>query len=147
MLARTAEISKRWLVLGLAIHGLAAVLVLTNVLCSSAERRAVRVSTPAAVEPEAHTTRIVGPAAPANRREESGQSELQARATSAAAALAQVLEGAEFEDERWRAEVAARARALGAEAIPALRALLADEQRSVEEHVAATELVAALERP
>jgi hypothetical protein len=66
------------------------------------------------------------------------------RVRGATETLARALQSLAFEEEAWRAAVAGEARLLGREALPALRALLADETRSPEEHVAASELVAAL---
>jgi hypothetical protein len=145
MLARVPEISKRWLVLGLTLHGFAAVLVLTNVLCSSSERRPAPPAATVPAGPRAPAG-ISDLAAPRAQREDASPSELRQRATDATEALAIALEDPEWEDARWRTAVEESARGLGSEALPALRALLADRERSVEQHVAATELVAALER-
>lgn len=139
----------RWIALGLSASALAAVLLLTHYLSASPERGAATMS-------PAPATARAAPVAPAESGPQSSRREpmraaapdaLEARVRTLAEALAQAMEAPEFEDTRWRAEVAGRARTLGHDALPALEALLADDSRSVEEHVAATELVAALKKP
>ena len=76
---------------------------------------------------------------------DAGGGALRTEVQSATATLARSLESPDFEQTLWQTAVASQAEALGDEALPALRALLADDERSVEEHVAASELVAALE--
>ena len=71
-------------------------------------------------------------------------SELDSRVDAATGELVAELRAPGFEAERFRAEVARLAAELGPNAVPALRARLEDDTRSVEEHVAATELVALL---
>jgi len=71
-------------------------------------------------------------------------SELDSRVDAATGELVAELRAPGFEAERFQAEVARLAAELGPNAVPALRARLADDTRSVEEHVAATELAALL---
>lgn len=149
MLRSTSERdSLRWLMLGLSAHGLAAVLLLTNVLSSSSER----VQTPAHQAPAPAVVPAGSPAPsvarPAQREPMRAEPDaLAERVRDTAEALAKALEAPEYEDVRWRADVRDHARVLGPGALPALEALLADATRPVEEHVAASELVAALREP
>lgn len=147
LLARTTETSKRWLLLALSVTALATALVMLNVL-GSRTGRAASAEAAARLTPERASAAVpaVSRATSAQGREDASPSELRTRVTSATEALVQALESPDYETERWQIAVADRARALGQDALPALRALLADEERSVEEHVAATELVAALEQ-
>lgn len=133
--------ARTWLGLGLALHCLAVALVAPRVL----HTRRAAVAAPAATPPEARPTPSVGRAPEPGQREDASRAELRTQVGSVTAALAEALESPDYEAEPWRAAVAERARTLGSEALPVLRAVLADEQRSVEEHVAATELVAALQ--
>jgi hypothetical protein len=145
MTVRPAATKKRWLVLGLALHAVAATVLTTNALCSSAER-AAPARAPARAAPSQTALPDLAGTASAGRSEDADRKALRARVTGVTEALARALESEDYEDVRWRADVAEEARGLGKDALPALRALLAEEQRSVEEHAAATELVAALEQ-
>ncbi|HEX6884573.1 MAG TPA: hypothetical protein VF530_14445 [Planctomycetota bacterium] len=136
-----------WLRLGLALHLLAVALVAPRILQPRRAPAAEGAGAPSVPsEPADRPAVSAGRAAEAGRREDASHAELRTRVGSATAALAEALESPDYAAEPWRAAVAERARTLGSEALPALLALLADEQRSVEEHVAATELAAALRR-
>lgn len=136
----------RWFVLGLSAHGLAAALLLANVLSSGTERgqegptlEPIREAVDLDTSP-AGTVRRNGIGVPLARNE------LNLEVKSATETLALGLSAPGFEDEDWRAEVEGRALELGREALPTLRALVADETRSPEEHVAASELANQLAR-
>jgi len=138
--------ARAWLGLGLALHFLAVALVAPRIL--QTRRAPVRPGadareTPA--QPAAPAATSAGGTAKPGQREDASRAELRTRVGSITAALAEALGSPDYQAEFWRAAVAERARTLGTEALPALQAVLADEQRSVEEHVAATELVAALQ--
>jgi len=60
--------------------------------------------------------------------------------------LAEALEAPEYHREGWSQAFRERAGALGPAARPALRAVMADEDRAPEEHVAADQLAAAIDR-
>jgi len=130
--------SMRWLILGLSAHGLAAALLLANVLSSDTERGPR--STPEA-EPEAPVTPAQGTAGVPKER-----NALDLRVESATEALALGLEAPDFEDGRWQAELEQHAETLGREALPALREILADGTRRPEEAVAAGALEQRLAR-
>ncbi len=153
---RFAAVPGRWILAGLAAHALAAGLFLTNTLSSNpneapaeAPRRAASLEAaphaPAPRDPARETTTTSKPAA---RRESApearAEAALEARVQSTTAALVQTFAAQAYADESWLAEVREQAHALGAEAVPVLEAVLADDSRSVEEHVVASELLAAL---
>jgi len=143
-----------WITLSLAALGCAGALAAFRSLSASAERGRAGRAAPAA-ESEAAPELVAPPAAagPAEHREAArplaGASELDAellrRVQDATDQLASALELPDYEVELWHAEVETRARTLGRVALPALRSILADESQSVETHVSATELVAALQ--
>jgi hypothetical protein len=85
------------------------------------------------------------PASSPTAREDGGRNARRAEVESATMALARSLESPDYEESLWRSAIARTAEYLGDDALPELRAVLADDERSVEEHVAASELVARLE--
>lgn len=70
---------------------------------------------------------------------------MRRRVNTATEVLAQALEAPEYDPASWEASVRDSATALGTQALPTLRAVLADDERSPEEHVAANQLVAAID--
>jgi hypothetical protein len=153
---RFAAVPGRWILAGLAAHALAAGLFLTNTLSSNPSEApteppelAASLDTaapdPARTEPAPETARTSDPAAGRESAPEArAEAALEARVRSTTAALVQTFAAQAYADEGWLAEVREQAHALGAEAVPALEAVLADDSRSVEEHVVASELLAAL---
>ena len=140
-----------WLALGLCAAGVAALVLLARALDSSSPRgRAIAAEVEAMAPPRA-APRPSAPAPAVAAREPARESladeGLASRVRQATDALVQALDAPEFADEPWKAAVRSQAETIGPAARPALRALLADETRSVEEHVAASELLEALERP
>src|SRR5262245_46359539 len=145
-----------WLAFGLCAAGIAALVLLTRALASTSARgRAlaaeVEAMAPAPEAPRPAVTAATAPAraeasAPAPARESLADEGLTERVRQATDALVLALDAPEFADEPWQAAVRSQAETIGPAGRPALRALLADETRSVEEHVAASELLEALEK-
>lgn len=150
MLARHQDGSARLLALGLAVHAVAAGLLFTSVLSSAPEEEPEAAPAPAVrQDPPEESARLVPARAPEALPEERvTRSELAAvrrePAERAATTLAQVLHDPAAEDDLWSDSVAFHARTLDAADAPALRAILADAARPVEEHIAASELLDAL---
>jgi hypothetical protein len=144
----------RWIAAGVALHAVAAGLFLASALSTDAVRTRNAGRNAAALElaPEAPGVAVTGsashatPLAPARvpAAEVQAEIELEGRVQAATSALVATLATDEYEEARWLAETRALAEALGDEARPMLEAVLADPERPVEEHVAASELLAAL---
>jgi len=142
----------RWLAFVLALFGLAAVLLLSAALYAADPRGAARarrdsIALATAPEPGGAQAPVssTDPIRRSQREPARGEDPAHmALVHGATEALAQILKSAAFEETLWRVQVDTAARGLGPEALPALRAVLADDARSPEEHVAASELVAAL---
>jgi hypothetical protein len=155
MLARQNDGSNRLFVLGLGVHALAIAILLGNLLSSSSEAETPPAESPApAAAPELRETasvseELVPARAPA--ADEPARVALavvtpadQEQARAAATTLALVLHDPAAEDDLWADSVAAHARQLARHHEPALEAILADASFTVEEHIAASELLDAL---
>lgn len=140
----------RWLAVVLALFGLAAAQCLAIALSAGRARGSASATARATAAGPAQALDAAGlldTGEPEGTRREPMREldgERGERARGATETLARALESPAFEEASWRAAVENEARTLGTDALPALQALLADESRSPEEHVAASELVAAL---
>ena len=143
----------RWAALGLLAAGCASALLALQVLSASPARGLSPLDRPV-LPPAAPADQPAAPPASAARTEVDPpvaavavDPELAARVLDATEQLALALEDPAYADALWREEVRTRASTLGRAAIPALRSVLADDSHSVEEHVAANELLATLDAP
>lgn len=155
MLARQNDGSTRLFVLGLGAHALAIGILFGNILSSSSEAETPpeQPPVPAAQPEERETARASAELVPAFAPPDEGAertplatvtAEDRQQARQAATTLALVLHDPAAEDDLWADSVAAHARALARHHEPALEAILADASFTVEEHIAASELLDAL---
>jgi hypothetical protein len=147
MLARQENGSTRLYVLGLGAHALALGLLFANVLTSSSEAESPEPPPPAPAETPRETARAAPELVPAHPPRELATHEratIPAPVEDATATLAGVLQNPAAEDAAWPAAVTAHAERLERADEAALEAILADASRTVEEHIAASELLDAL---